>query len=66
MAFMAEDGARLSYGDGLIWPEQSGQVHARVPGPRVERGEGAGHSTYSERPEVFDREVPAFVKAHRP
>ena len=27
---------------------------------------GPGHSTYFERPDVFNREVGAFLKAHRP
>jgi pimeloyl-ACP methyl ester carboxylesterase len=52
--------------DGLIWPELSRQVHEHVPGSRFERVDGAGHSTYFERPDVFNREVGAFLKAHRP
>jgi 3-oxoadipate enol-lactonase len=52
--------------DGLIWPELSKTVHAHVPGARFERVEAAGHSTYFERPDVFNREVGAFLKAHRP
>jgi 3-oxoadipate enol-lactonase len=52
--------------DGLIWPEVSRKVHEHVPGSRFERVEGAGHSTYFERPDVFNREVAAFLKAHRP
>ena len=52
--------------DGLIWPELSKKVHAHVPGSRFERVETAGHSTYFERPDVFNREVGAFLKAHRP
>ena len=52
--------------DGLTWPELSQTVHEHVPGSRFERVEGAGHSTYFERPDVFNREVAAFVKAHRP
>jgi pimeloyl-ACP methyl ester carboxylesterase len=52
--------------DGLIWPELSQTVHAHVPGARFERVEAAGHSTYFERPDVFNREVGAFLKAHRP
>ena len=52
--------------DGLIWPELSKTVHAHVPGSRFERVEAAGHSTYFERPDVFNREVGAFLKAHRP
>jgi 3-oxoadipate enol-lactonase len=52
--------------DGLIWPELSQTVHERVPGSRFARVEGAGHSTYFERPDVFNREAGAFLKAHRP
>jgi 3-oxoadipate enol-lactonase len=52
--------------DGLIWPELSEKVHQHVPGSRFERVEGAGHSTYFERPDIFNREVGAFLKGHRP
>jgi len=52
--------------DGLIWPELSQTVHQHVPGSRFERVEAAGHSTYFERPDVFNREVGAFLKGHRP
>ena len=52
--------------DGLIWPELSRKVHEHVPGSRFERVEAAGHSTYFERPDVFNREVGAFLKTHRP
>ena len=52
--------------DGLIWPELSETVHRHVPGSRFERVEAAGHSTYFERPDVFNREVGAFLKEHRP
>jgi len=52
--------------DGLIWPELSQKAHEHVPGSRFERVEGAGHSTYFERPDVFNREVGAFLKEHRP
>jgi len=52
--------------DGLIWPELSEAVHRQVPGSRFERVERAGHSTYFERPDVFNREVAAFLKEHRP
>ena len=52
--------------DGLIWPELSAMVHEHVPGSRFVRVEAAGHSTYFERPDVFNREVGAFLKAHRP
>jgi 3-oxoadipate enol-lactonase len=52
--------------DVLIWPELSEAVHRQLPGSRLERVEAAGHSTYFERPDVFNREVGAFLKAHRP
>ncbi len=52
--------------DGLIWPELSQKVHEHVPGSRFERVEGSGHSTYFERPDVFNREVGTFLKGHRP
>jgi len=52
--------------DGLIWPELSKKVHEHVPGSRFERVDAAGHSTYFERPDVFNREVGAFLKEHRP
>jgi pimeloyl-ACP methyl ester carboxylesterase len=52
--------------DGLIWPELSEKVHRQVPGSRLLRVEAAGHSTYFERPDVFNREVGAFLEEHRP
>jgi 3-oxoadipate enol-lactonase len=52
--------------DGLIWPELSEEVHQHVPDSRFVRVEAAGHSTYFERPEVFNREVGAFLEEHRP
>jgi len=52
--------------DGLIWPEVSEKVHTLVPGSAFVRVEAAGHSTYFERPDVFNREVGAFLKGHRP
>jgi pimeloyl-ACP methyl ester carboxylesterase len=81
MAFMDRDGVRLYYEDtggiapavlflhgagGLIWPELSDKVHQHVPGSSFVRVEAAGHSTYFERADVFNREVGAFLKAHRP
>ena len=52
--------------DGLIWPELSEAVHQRVPDSRLVRVEAAGHSTYFERPDVWNREVGKFLEAHRP
>jgi 3-oxoadipate enol-lactonase len=52
--------------DGLIWPELSEKVHQHVAGSRFVRVPAAGHSTYFERPEVFNREVGAFLEERRP
>jgi 3-oxoadipate enol-lactonase len=52
--------------DALIWPELSETVHRHVPGSRLVRVEAAGHSTYFERPDVWNLEVGAFLGAHRP
>jgi 3-oxoadipate enol-lactonase len=52
--------------DGLIWPALSQKVHDHVPGSRFARVSAAGHSTYFERPDVFNHEVGAFLKEHRP
>jgi 3-oxoadipate enol-lactonase len=52
--------------DILIWPEVSELVQSRVPGSRLRRVPAAGHSVYFEQPEVFNREVGAFLQAHRP
>jgi 3-oxoadipate enol-lactonase len=52
--------------DILIWPELVETVQKHVPGSELVRVPGAGHSTYFERPDVFNREVAAFLKAHRP
>jgi len=52
--------------DVIIWPALSEACHQRVPGSEFVRVEGAGHSTYFERPDVFNREVGAFLKVHRP
>ncbi|HMH53593.1 MAG TPA: alpha/beta hydrolase [Candidatus Acidoferrum sp.] len=52
--------------DGLIWPELSEKVHSHVSGSEFVRIPAAGHSTYFERPDVWNREVGAFLKAHRP
>ena len=52
--------------DILIWPEVSELVHSKVPGSHLRRVPAAGHSVYFEQPEVFNREVGAFLQAHRP
>jgi 3-oxoadipate enol-lactonase len=49
--------------DILIWPELVEAVHRKVPGSRLVRVPQAGHSTYFERPDVFNREVGAFLGA---
>jgi pimeloyl-ACP methyl ester carboxylesterase len=64
MAFMEQDGFRLSSEDSDR-PELSERVHRHVPGSRFVLA-GGGHSTYFERPELFNREVGAFLVAHRP
>ncbi len=52
--------------DGIFPPELCEKVHQNVPGSRFERVSAAGHSTYFERPDVFNRDVGAFLKEHRP
>jgi 3-oxoadipate enol-lactonase len=52
--------------DILIWPELSVLVQSKVPGSHLRRVPAAGHSVYFEQPEVFNREVGAFLQAHRP
>ena len=52
--------------DGLIWPQLSETVHRHVPGSELVRVAGAGHSTYFEQPDVFNREAAAFLKTHWP
>lgn len=52
--------------DILIWPELSELVQSRVSSSRLLRVPEAGHSVYFERPELFNREVAAFLQAHRP
>lgn len=52
--------------DRLIGSELSEKVHQHVPGSRLVRVDAAGHSTYFERPDLFNREVSAFLKEHRP
>jgi len=49
--------------DILIWPELVEAVHRKVPGSRFIRVAGAGHSTYFERPDVFNQEAGAFLAA---
>jgi len=52
--------------DVIFPPALSEKVHDHVPGSRFERVSAAGHSTYFERPDVFNRDVAAFLKEHRP
>jgi 3-oxoadipate enol-lactonase len=51
--------------DVMIFPELVEAVHAKLPGSRLVRVPKAGHSTYFEQPEVFNRTVAAFLKEHR-
>jgi 3-oxoadipate enol-lactonase len=52
--------------DILVWPELSELVQSKVAGSRLLRVPEAGHSVYFEQPELFNREVGAFLQAHRP
>jgi len=52
--------------DGLIWPELSAKVHEHVSGSRFTRVERSGHSTYFERPDIFNQVVGDFLAEHRP
>ena len=52
--------------DILIWPELSELAHSKVPGARLLRVPAAGHSVYFEQPEVFNREIGAFLRTHQP
>ncbi len=52
--------------DILIYPEVSELVQSKVPGSRLLRVPESGHSTYFEQPELFNREVGAFLQAHKP
>lgn len=52
--------------DGLIWPEMVEAVHRKVPGSRFVRVAEAGHSTYFEKPELFNCEVTRFLSEYRP
>jgi 2-succinyl-6-hydroxy-2,4-cyclohexadiene-1-carboxylate synthase len=52
--------------DILIWPELSEKVQSKVPNSRLLRVPHAGHSTYFEQPEIFNREVRTFLQTHRP
>jgi len=50
--------------DILVWPELSELVQSKVPGSRLLRIPEAGHSVYFEQPELFNREVKAFLQGH--
>ena len=50
----------------MIWPELVERTHAKLPGARLLRVPNAGHSTYFEQPELFNREVRAFLQEYRP
>jgi pimeloyl-ACP methyl ester carboxylesterase len=52
--------------DILIWPEVPELVQSKVPGSRLRRVPAAGHSVYFEQPELFNREVGAFLQTHQP
>lgn len=67
MAFMTQNGFRLYYedtgGDAPVVLFLHGAGGNHLSWWRVK---AAGHSTYFEQPEIFNREVGAFLKAHRP
>jgi hypothetical protein len=44
----------------------SRKVHEQVPGSPFVRVEGAGHSTYFQRPHAFTRQGGGLLKEHRP
>lgn len=52
--------------DVLFTPEALTSVAATLPGAVLERFEGAGHSTYFEQPDRFNRTVLRFLEAHPP
>lgn len=52
--------------DILVWPELSEAVQAKVVGSRLLRVPEAGHSVYFEQPDLFNRDVGAFMQEHRP
>lgn len=52
--------------DILIWPELSEKVQSKVLNSRLLRVPHTGHSTYFEQPEIFNREVRAFLHMYRP
>jgi pimeloyl-ACP methyl ester carboxylesterase len=50
--------------DVLFPPPALREVAAAIPGARFTRFRGAGHSTYFEKPNRFNRRVLAFVERH--
>ena len=50
--------------DVLFPPAALDSVAATLPGARLERFEGAGHSTYFEQPERFNRTLLEFLEAN--
>lgn len=50
--------------DVLFPPDALDSVAAALPGARLERFAGLGHSTYFEQPERFNQTVSAFLEAH--
>ena len=52
--------------DILIWPELSELVQSKVAHSRLWRVPEAGHSVYFEQPELFNREVMAFLRTYCP
>lgn len=50
--------------DLLFPPAMMHSVAAALPGAAIEEVEGAGHSIYFEKPELFNRIVAAFLERH--
>jgi pimeloyl-ACP methyl ester carboxylesterase len=48
--------------DVMIWPEISEAAQEKVPGSMLLRVKEAGHSTYFEQPDLFNREVLGFLR----
>lgn len=52
--------------DQLFPPEALHEVARMIPGAQIRDFPGAGHSTYFEQPEIFNRVVGEFIAKHPP